>query len=193
MQTSPQARETHTSMTHAPLRRWAKFWTAALLLSMFSIGIQAQTDPPTKQSTPPGPASAAAPAPEAQPTRAVRNSDRRRAAKLYLSSSKLFAGEQFEEAMRGYEQAAALDPGTADYRLAASVARGHAVTALIQAAAKDRLRGDAAGARAILAHALELEPNNIQVTQHLYELGDDALLGQSRPVYEQAAGTDRKS
>jgi len=119
----------------------------------------------------------------------VRNSDRRRAAKLYLASSKLFVGEQFEEAMRGYEQAAALDPGTADYRLAASVARSHAVTALIQVAAKDRLRGNAAGARATLAHALELEPKNIQVTQHLYELGDDALLGQSRPVYEQAAGT----
>jgi type II secretory pathway component GspD/PulD (secretin) len=119
----------------------------------------------------------------------VHNSDRRRAAKLYIASSKLFVDEHFEEAMRGYEQAAALDPGTADYRLAASVARSHAVTALIQAAAKDRMRGDAALARATLGHALELEPKNIQVTQHLYELGDDALMGQSRPTYEQAAGT----
>ena len=80
-----------------------------------------------------------------------------------------------------------LDPGSADYRLAASVARSHAVTALIQAAAKDRLRGDAAQARAALAHALELDPKNIQVSEHLYELGDDALLGQSRPLYEQGA------
>jgi Flp pilus assembly secretin CpaC len=176
-------------MNHPPLMRWAKFWTAALLLAVFSISIQAQTDLPTAQSTPPEPTSAANSTTETQPARPVRNSDRRRAAKLYLSSSKLFAGEQFEEAMRGFEQAAALDPGTADYQLAASVARSHAVTALIQAAAKDRLRGDAAGARALLAHALELEPKNIQVTQHIYELGDDALLGQSRPVYEQAAGT----
>ena len=119
----------------------------------------------------------------------VRNSDRRKAAKLYLASSKLFVAEHFEEAMRVYEQAAALDPETTDYRLAAEVARNHAVTALIQAAAKDRLHGDAARARATLAHALELEPNNIQVAQHLYELGDDALLGQSRTTYEQAAGT----
>ena len=89
----------------------------------------------------------------------MRNSDRRKAAKLYLAASKLFVGEQFEEAMHGYEQAAALDPGNADYPLAASVARSHAVTALIQAAAKDRLRGDAGAARAALAHALELEPN----------------------------------
>jgi type II secretory pathway component GspD/PulD (secretin) len=189
MQTSPQARETHTNMTHAPLRRWAKFCTAALLLAMFSMGIQAQSGSPTAQSTPAGPASATNSTTDTQPATPVRNSDRRRAAKLYLSSSKLFVGKQFEEAMRGFEQAAALDPGTADYRLAASVARSHAVTALIQAAVKDRLRGDAAGARAILAHALELEPNNIQVTQHLYEQGDDALLGQSRPAYEQAAGT----
>jgi general secretion pathway protein D len=124
-----------------------------------------------------------------QPGRMVRNSDRRRAAKLYLASSKLFVDEHFEEAMRGYEQAAALDPESTDYRLAAEVARSHAVTALIQAAAKDRLHGDAAGARATLGHALELEPKNIQVIQHLYELGDDALLGQSRTTYEQAAST----
>lgn len=74
----------------------------------------------------------------------VRNSERRKAAKLYLASSKLFVDEHFEEAMRGYEQASALDPEIIDYRLAAEVARNHAVTALIQAAAKDRLRGDEA-------------------------------------------------
>ncbi|MGD0293668.1 MAG: hypothetical protein ABSB30_07415 [Terracidiphilus sp.] len=170
-----------------------------LLLAVFPGGVQAQAArPPAQsqattaipaQSATPETASATAPAADAQPARPVRNSDRRRAAKLYLSSSKLFVDEHFEEAMHGFEQAAALDPGTANYRLAASVARSHAVTALIQSAAKDRLRGDAAGARAILAHALELEPKNIQVTQHLYELGDDALLGQSRPAYEQGAGT----
>jgi Flp pilus assembly secretin CpaC len=114
----------------------------------------------------------------------TRNSDRRRAAKLYLSSSKLFADGQFEAALNGYQQAAKLDPGNPDYPLAVSVARSHAVTALIQVAAKDRLSGDEAQARAALAHALELEPGNLQVKQHLYELGDDALLGQTRPIYE---------
>ena len=130
-----------------------------------------------------------APATDTQPAGRVRNSDMRKAAKLYLASSKLFVDEHFEDAMRGFEKAATLDPGNANYRLAASLARSHAVTALIQATAKDRLRGDAAHARATLAHALELEPKNIQVIQHLYELGDDALLGQSRPAYEQAAST----
>jgi len=163
---------------------------SVLLLAVFTGGrVQAQAADPPAQSATPIPASATDQTAKMQPARMVRNSDRRKAAKLYLASSKLFVAEHFEEAMRGYEQASALDSETTDYRLAAEVARSHAVTTLIQAAAKDRMHGDAARARATLAHALELEPKNIQVIQHLYELGDDALLGQSRTTYEQAAGT----
>jgi Flp pilus assembly secretin CpaC/tetratricopeptide (TPR) repeat protein len=195
MQTNPQAHEAREPKIHLLLRRWVKFCAAALLLAVSSGGgdVQAQTANPATQNANRGAASKTDQTQGAQPAKAVRNSGRRRAAKLYLASSKLFVNEQFEEAMRGYEQAAALDPGTADYRLAASVARSHAVTALIQAAAKDRLRGNEAQARAALAHALELEPNNIQVNQHLFELGDDALLGQSRPRYEQDAKTAGKA
>jgi Flp pilus assembly secretin CpaC len=190
-------------MTNPAISRWAHFWMLLLLMAMFSVGVQAQaanhsldnTTPaaqsasPAAQSATPETASATDQTQEAQPASPAHSTDRRRAAKLYLASSKLFVKEKFEEAMRGYERAAALDPGSADYRLAVGVARSHAVTALIQAAAKSRLRGDAEQARATLAHALELDPKNIQVTQHLYELGDDALLGQSRPSYEQGAGT----
>ena len=118
-----------------------------------------------------------------------REKDRRRAAKLYLAASKLFMDEHFEDALKAYEQAAKLDPGNANYRLAADVARSHAVTAQIQSAAKARLGGNQAGARAALAHALELDPRNVEATQHLYELGDEATSGQTRPLYEQAAGT----
>jgi Flp pilus assembly secretin CpaC len=190
MQISPQTHKTQAIKPDTLFRRRSYACAPLLLLTVFSCGgIQAQASMPASQSAPPEPTAATEQIQDAQPVNPVRSSDRRRAAKLYLSSSKLFTSEHFEEAMRGFEQAAALDPGTANYRLAASVARSHAVTALIQAAAKDRMRGDAAGARATLAHALELEPKNIQVTQHLYELGDDALLGQSRPTYEQAAGT----
>ena len=71
-----------------------------------------------------------------------RGSDKRRAAKLYLEASKLFVDSQFEEAFAGLRAGGRLDPTNADYRLAAEVARSHAVTALIQAAAKDRLVGD---------------------------------------------------
>ena len=190
MQTSPQAAAARTDKPHTSFIRCARFWASVLLLAVFpGSGVQAQAADPPAQSALPRPATAKNQTADAQPGRMVRNSDRRRAAKLCLASSKLFVDEHFEEAMRGYEQAAALDPESTDYRLAAEVARSHAVTALIQAAAKDRLHGDAAGARATLGHALELEPKNIQVIQHLYELGDDALLGQSRTTYEQAAST----
>jgi tetratricopeptide (TPR) repeat protein len=166
-------------------KQGARFWTASLLLMAVpgSLPAQATTQRISVQSAATNPTSSAATA------KPARNSDRRRAAKLYLAASKLFAAERFEEAQRGYEQAATLDLGNGDYPLAASVARSHAVTALIQVAAKDRLRGDAAAARAALAHALELEPENPQLKQHMNELGDDALLGQSRPLYEQGAKT----
>ncbi len=67
-----------------------------------------------------------------------------------------------------------------------TVARSHAVTALIQAAAKDRLRGDAAARAPPWRMLWNSTPETSQVTEHLYELGDDALRGQSRPLYEQA-------
>ena len=109
--------------------------------------------------------------------------DRKRATKLFLQASKLFEKEQFEQALEDYQQAAALDPANSNYTLAAELARSHAVTALIQTAARDRIRGDALGERAALSRALELDPRNIQVTEHLHELGDDALRGQTSPLY----------
>jgi hypothetical protein len=117
----------------------------------------------------------------------VRSADRRRAAKLFLASTKLYEKEQFDEAMRGYLEAATLDPGNPDYTLAAEVARSHAVTAFIQAAAKDRLRGDGAAMRAELARAHALDPKNAQVNEHLTEMGDEALQGQSKSIYAQGA------
>ncbi|MGA2534754.1 MAG: tetratricopeptide repeat protein [Terracidiphilus sp.] len=117
-----------------------------------------------------------------------RTSDRRHAAKLFLEASKLFEKGQFQEALKDYQEAASLDPTNRNYGMAAEVARSHAVTALIQSAARDRIRSDAAAERDALEQALALDPTNIQVTEHLHELGDDALRGESRPVYE--AGTE---
>jgi Flp pilus assembly secretin CpaC len=178
---------------NSAFRRWTSLCAAVLLFAVYPGSRQAQAiDSPAPQSVS-APASAAKPAQEAVQlqesvqARPVRNSDRRRAAALYLAASKLFERELFEEAMRDYERAATLDPGNANYPLAASVARNHVLMTLIQAAAKDRMRGDEPGARAALAHALELDQKNIQVSQHLYELGDDALLGQSKPLYEEGA------
>jgi len=88
--------------------------------------------------------------------------------------------------MKGYEKAAALDPGNADYRLAIVVARSHAVTALIQDATKARMQEDAAGARSALSRALELDPGNPDVAEHLRELGGDALHGAQKSLYSES-------
>jgi Flp pilus assembly secretin CpaC len=158
------------------------FWAATSLA-------QAQTPAPTSPAKANSETPTATPAQDAAQAKQVRNSDRRKAAKLFLAASKLFEKERFKEAMQRYEKAAALDPGNADYPLAVSVARSHLVTALIQAAAKSRLRGDEVAARASLAQALQLDPKNPQVGQHLNELGDNALRGLTKPLYEQGAKT----
>ncbi|MDE3148117.1 MAG: hypothetical protein KGL37_01500 [Acidobacteriota bacterium] len=169
-------------------RSAAYFWTAALLLAAFPGSVQAQMAAPqpiSAQSVSPSSAMAT----ETTVTKKPSDRDRRRAIKLYLASSKLFLAGKFEEAMRGYEQASTLDPANANYRLAAGVARSHAVTALIQAAAKDKLTGNSATATAALTRALQLDPQNVEVTQHLYELGNISGLNPERPTYEGPAET----
>jgi Flp pilus assembly secretin CpaC len=122
-----------------------------------------------------------------QETKHIRSRDKERAAKLCLESSKLFVNRQLEEARKGFEQAAILDPSNNDYQLAATVARSHEVTALIQAAAKDRLLGNEAVARDALARAKALDPTNFEVSQHLDELVDENAKALSKPLYGQTA------
>jgi Flp pilus assembly secretin CpaC len=133
------------------------------------------------------PAAAEIPSP-AKPAKEPRTSDQRRAAKLYLESSKLFLNRQFEEAMEGFERAAKLDPGNVNYPMAAQVARSHEVTALIQEAARDRLLGNEAAARAALARALALDPTNFEASQHLDEMADEAVRAQPASPNAQASG-----
>jgi general secretion pathway protein D len=147
-----------------------------------------QTSPsPASPSSTPASVSTASRSKDAKADKLPRATDRRRAAKLYLEASKLFEKEQFEEAIEKYRQAATLDPTNHNYPLAVELARSHEVTALIQAAAKDRIRGDAKAERAALQKALDLDPKNIQVTEHLRELGDDAVRGMTQPIYEKTA------
>ncbi len=161
---------------------WLTRPAAGLLLVLWPVVGHAQTAPTG------GAPQAHAAQPSAAQSNAAklpRDSDRRRAAKLYLSASKLFMDERYEDAIHDYDEAARLDPTNANYRMAGEIARSHAVTALIRTSAKDRLRGDAAGARAALAQALQLDPKSIEATQHMDELGDDAARMQPTSLYEQ--------
>jgi len=177
--------------------------TAAVLLAIFPALMQAQAagvpqvSPQAPAATGPAPAPAPAPDPapakppaasdKSKPEKLPKNSDRRRAAKLFLDGSKLFEKEQFEAALADYKQAVDLDPTNRNYALAAEVARSHAVTALIQAAAKDRIRSDEVAERQALDRALVLDPRNIQVTEHLHELGDDAANQLASSIYQHTA------
>ena len=125
----------------------------------------------------------------AKPVRSPSRRDRRRAAKLFLDASKLFQQSQFEQALHDYDQAAALDPANTDYPLAAQVARSHAITALIQAAAKDRLRGDTALANATLQRAVQLDPTSPQLAEHVRALADDVSSEQPKPLYERVVSS----
>jgi general secretion pathway protein D len=144
---------------------------------------------PEQKAVPPTPADSDSADKNAKPGNLPRGSDRRRASRLFLEASKLFEKQQFEEALAKYQQAAALDPANRNYVLAVELTRSHEVTALIQAAAKDRILGDSKAELAALQRALELDPRNIQVTEHLREMGDDAVRGAATPLYEQGAET----
>ena len=118
-----------------------------------------------------------------QPT----GNERRRASKLFLRAAKLYEQGKFEEALEDDQKAAELDPANENYRMAVEVARAHAVTALIQAAAKARIQGDTLGARSTLARAYEIDPRNPQLAQHLGELGESPLPGDPQARNERVA------
>ena len=183
------------SRTEARFASEPGFLAAALLFAIFPCASHSQiaSSLPQDQTTPAvsSPAqnaqSSAAAAKDSKPTRKPTSGDRRRAVKLFLEATRLFEKDKFEEAMQDYQQAATLDPSNTNYALAVSVARSHLVTALVQSASKDRVLGNSASARASLQRALELDPRNVPATERLHELGDDALLGLSTPLYQQAA------
>lgn len=121
------------------------------------------------------------------PAHKITNKERRQATKLYLEATKLFQKQQYEAALKDYNEAARLDPENPNFAAATEVVRSHAVTELIQTATKARIKGDATAERAALQRAAELEPGNIQVAEHLREMADDAAASQPKSIYAQDA------
>jgi type II secretory pathway component GspD/PulD (secretin) len=152
-------------------------------------GAQQTTTPTASQSSQAGAPVAATPAKESEASRPVTGNDRRHAAALYLEGTKLFQKERFEEALRDYEQASALEPGNNTYSMAVQVARSHAVTALIQAAAKARIANDSVAERNALDRAAELDPHNPQVAQHLSQMADNVVASRPKSIYETEANS----
>jgi general secretion pathway protein D len=168
---------------HRRSKRWLALATAVLAMVLSCVTERAQAQDATA-----APDTNTATDQEAQ-SKQPTSAERRKANQLYMDASKQFAAGNFEQAMRKFEQASALEPTNNDYRLSIEVARSHSVTALIQSATKDRLIGNDAGARTALQHAIELDPKNPEATQHLEELVDEALQDVTKPLYEDAGKT----
>jgi general secretion pathway protein D len=166
---------------------YARTLVAAGMLAAASCA--AQDVPPATPGTAPGgnaaPSQGQAPS-EIREARQPTESERRRAAKLYLSAARDYQKGEFEAALRQDEQAASLDPTNGDYRMAADIARSHAVTSLVQAAARYRIAGDGAGSHAALAHALEIDPHNSQVAEHLADAAAVAPAARVNPANQSA-------
>jgi general secretion pathway protein D len=172
-------------------------YTAALLLAIFPGSMQAQAtgslaaaqSQSDKSAQPAAKSPPAAPPKKSKPAKPPTSSARRHAAKAYLQAGKQFLAGKFDEARRGFEHAAQLDPTNSDYRQAAAIARNHEVTALLQASAKDRLLNNHAAARAALLQAYDLDPKNFQVSEHLDRLGADAARSQPPSIYGEVENT----
>ena len=174
---------------------------AGLLLAMAgSLWVHAQSAPDTGQATP-SPAQAPAATAQTSPSTDTNNANsktddryvvatggpvkadslraQRKAAKLYLQGVKLLEKEQPEAAWNLLQQATDLEPANATYLRAAELARQSAVAQLVQQAARDRSRASSADSVALLRRAMEIDPKNPLVLQHLGELGDELA---SQPV-----------
>ena len=163
-----------------------QFAVIALVLLTAVRANARQTQPPVQTHAPSASEPPAAQKPDDQGPQKITNKERRRAAKLYLEASKLFEKEQYQASLRDYQEAARLDPENPNYAAAAEVVKSHAVTDLIQTAAKARIRGDATAERAALERAAQLDPKNLQVAEHLREMADDAAASRMPAIYGQA-------
>src|SRR4051794_15553803 len=96
--------------------------------------------------------------------------DKRAAAKAYLAGAHAIEDRNTRAAYDAFARAAQLDPTNADYKNAVMIAKAHFVTDLIQQAEKARIldKNDVVHAR--LAEALELDPTNPLVAQHIGDL-----------------------
>ena len=95
---------------------------------------------------------------------------RRAAEKAYLAGAHAIQERNSRAAYAAFNEATTLDPANRDYQNAALIAKAHFVTDLIQQAEKARILGKNDVSRARLEEALELDPQNPMVAQHVGDL-----------------------
>src|ERR1700742_2401229 len=101
---------------------------------------------------------------------AQQSSKERAAQKFYVQGVRAMEKGDVEAAEKAFAKASKADPSNHDYALDWQIARQHMVTKLIQDADKARITGHPEVARAELAQALEMDPKNPEVGQHIEDL-----------------------
>jgi general secretion pathway protein D len=112
----------------------------------------------------PPPAVTAVPAPS---TRQARTAE-----KFYVQGVRATEKGDVDAAESAFAKASQADPSNLDYATDWQIARQHRVTKLIQDADKARVLDHPEVARAKLAQALELDPKNQEVSQHIDDLAN---------------------
>ncbi len=110
-------------------------------------------------------------APAEKPPSARQQSE---AEKAYLAGAKALDREDFATAEKDFDTAVELVPRNEQYLAAREIARQHHVTALVQAADKARLMGNADESSRDLSQAFAIDPKNPMVQQHMEEIVQDA-------------------
>ncbi len=84
----------------------------------------------------------------------------------YLSGARLFSRSDLAGAEKAFRRAANLDPTNRDYALAFALTHQRHLTELVQASGRAKLLGQGEKAKALLAEAALLDPENSMVAQH---------------------------
>src|SRR5271156_5516360 len=103
---------------------------------------------------------------------AQQSSQERAAQKFYVRGVHAVEKGDVDAAEKAFAKASKADPSNHEYALDWQIARQHMVTKLIQDADKARITGHPEAARADLARALEMDPKNPEVAQHIDDLAN---------------------
>ena len=148
-------------MTHSIQSRLAPVVRSAAVFIIIGLPLQgaAQALPQkSAQAATPDLKAASLPTPPADQLREAEDA--------YLAGARLLDRNDLAGAQAQFAKALKLNPGNHDYQMAAAITREHRVTDLVQQSGKARLLGQTKKAKALLAEASLLDPQNPIVTQH---------------------------
>ena len=140
--------------------RFAAMIFAALL-------IVAPVLPQTSNGSPSLPAPAVQ---SASPSTPAPQTDKGRARKAFQEGRRAEQSGDWKAEFAAYSEAATYDPSNREYKMLKEHARFQVIQALSDSAERQALAGNIPGARALLAQALEIDPNYVVARERLAEL-----------------------